>query len=107
EEAPSRAPISCSNGSRDKRRLSTRHRSPRAVTSATSSYKSDREISLSMSPMTSPLPSCSTHSDLIARSTKTLPILKASDRAGPPLVGRNHIRVRLETAALYVEKGAL
>src|SRR5262245_9937514 len=72
--APSRAPISCSNGSPDKRRLSTSHRSPRAVTSATSSYKSDSEMSLSMSPTTSRLPSCSTHSDQIARSTKTCPI---------------------------------
>src|SRR5262249_54127279 len=80
-------------------RLSIRHRSPRAATSATSSYKSDREMSLSTSPTTSPLPSCSTHSDLIARSTKTFPILKASDRAGPPLVGRNHIRVRMSQLA--------
>src|SRR5262249_54723160 len=97
--APSRAPISCSNGSQDKRRLSIRHRSPPAVTSATSSYKSDREMSLSTSPTTSPLPSCSTHSDQIALSIKMLPILKASNRAGPLLVGRDHIRVRVATGA--------
>jgi hypothetical protein len=100
-EAPSSAPISCSNGSRDKRRLSINHQSPPAATSATSSYKSDREMSSSTSPTTSPLPSCSTRSDQIARSTKTVPILKASDRAGPPLVGRDHIRVRVETAAPF------
>ena len=44
-EAPSRAPISSSNGSPDKHRLSIRHRSPPAATSATSSYKDDRTIS--------------------------------------------------------------
>src|SRR5262249_51116644 len=65
-EAPSRAPISCSSGSQDKRRLSIRHRSPRAAMSAMSSYKSDREMGLSMSPTTSPLRSYSTHSGRIA-----------------------------------------
>src|SRR6516225_8986853 len=49
--------------------------------------------------MTSPLPSCSTRSDLIVRSIKTSPILKASNRAGPPLAGCNHIRVRMSQLA--------